>query len=164
MHLTLKEDRTSSLKNLVEDFYTLCYTDFYLLMKGWGEPTKIQACDSRELRFFYISDYISKLFSLAINPSTSLLLRIVYKLTVSQCGSEECPLCQHWSQEYCESGIWEDYKQLFVGCFVLSPFLFRILEAEIILQIWNLSSVSGVKIPKCRHLFLTSQIYKVPCR
>lgn len=75
LHLTLKEDRTSSLKNLVEDL--LCYTDFYLLMKGWGEPTKIQACDSRELRFFYVSDYISKLFSLAINPSTSLLLRIV---------------------------------------------------------------------------------------
>lgn len=130
----------------------------------WGEPTKIQAWASRELRFFYISDYISKLFSLAINPSTSLLLRIVYKLTMFQCRSKEWPLCQHRSQEYCESGIWEECKQLFVGCFVLRPFSFRILAAEIVLQLWNLSSFSNVKIPKYRHLFLTSQIYKVPWR
>lgn len=34
-HLTaLKEDRTLSLKNPVEDFYILCYTEFNLLMKG----------------------------------------------------------------------------------------------------------------------------------
>lgn len=35
LHLTtLKEDRTSSLKNPLEYFYILCYTEFNLPMKG----------------------------------------------------------------------------------------------------------------------------------